>query len=204
MSIGDTTLWSAPNFSPPAKPAAPSAAQVEAVPLRIGPSVEELAAIEKAARDEGFAQGKAEGLAAGQAEIKRLQDQLAAIVRGFVKPMADFDHEVAEALGVLAVQIAGVLTTDAYAADPQRLADLVASALAEVAGEEREAEIRLSPQDHALLNGKIDTSGARLIADNSLARGSVRVHTPNVRIDATLQSRLAAALAQLTVTEEPV
>jgi len=201
MSQDVPARWVAPDFAPPPPPPPPPPPAPEPVeepvPVKVGPSVEELAEIERAAREEGFAQGHAEGLAQGQAEVQRLIAQLQAVVDGFTQPLAAMDDEVAEALGVAAVRIAGALLGRAYAADPTLLAELVRTTLAELAGEEREAVVHLNPQDLALIESHLEGCRARLQADPALARGDVRVHTPTVRIDGTLQTRLDVALAEL-------
>ncbi len=195
----DAARWQAPEFGalPPPPPPLPEA------PVRVGPSVEELAQIEEAARAEGFAEGKREGLAAGQAEVQRLQQQLAAVLNAFTRPLAAFDAEVADSLGQVALRISEVLLRDAYAAQPERLAQLVDTALSSVADLRVAAEVHLHPTDLALLNQQVDRGEARLLADPHLKRGDVRVHTPILRIDATLESRLQAALAGLDTAPVP-
>jgi flagellar assembly protein FliH len=202
VSEPQVARWNAPDFDP-RPPAAP-------VAIKVGPSVEELAAIQKAAHDEGYAAGKAEGLAAGQAEMARLQQQVAAtqqqlsaVLRNFAAPLADLDQEVGEALAALAVRIAGSLLEEAYTADPERLARLVQASLALVGQERLNAEIHLHPADHALLSAQIDSHGAVLVADATLKRGDVRVHAPSLRLDASIETRLAQAHAALRVAEAP-
>lgn len=195
MSNGAAQRWQAPDFDPPPPP--------PAAPQKVGPSVEELAAIEKAARDEGYATGHAEGLAAGKAEIERLQQQLNAVLRSLNAPLADLDQEVGEALGALAVRIAGALLEEAYVADPERLARLVRTTLDTAALERTGAEVRLHPQDLAAVQPLLLDSGIRLTADPALRRGDVRVHGSVLRVDAALETRLRSAFATLRVEETP-
>ena len=94
-----------------------------------GAVLEELQRIEDAARADGYARGHAEGLAAGQAEMRRLVAQVEGILDSFTRPLARLDAEVGDALGELAVRIAGTLIGQAYESDPNLLADLVREAL---------------------------------------------------------------------------
>lgn len=192
MNGSPARRWQAPELDPaPQPPSAP------AEPVRIGPSVEELAAIEKAAREEGYAAGHAEGLAAGQAEVQRLQDQLAALLRSLAAPLAELDQQVAEALGALAVRIAGALLQEAYEADPERLARLVHATL-EIAGRERSgAELRMHPADLERVAPLLADETLRLVADPELHPGDVRVHGSSLRVDASLETRLRSAYAAL-------
>jgi flagellar assembly protein FliH len=184
--------WSAPELAPPPPP-----------PEQRGlPSVEELEAIEEAARAEGYARGHAEGLASGQAEIRRIVAQMEGILDAFTRPLARLDAEVGDALGALAVRIAGALLGRSYAADPALLAALVREALEISGSETRQLELRLHPDDIAMLTPHLPPlDGVRLVPDLTLARGDLRVHADSVRIDGSLAARLNAALQSLAAAE---
>lgn len=192
MSAAEATRWDAPEFQGQGSTRVQPDAKV--APNRLGPSVEELAQIENEARAEGFAAGKAEGLAAGEQEIRNLRQQLQVLINGFSKPLSDLDNEVAEALGELAVQIAGRLVQHHLEVHPEELSALAESALNLVGELRRDAEIRLHPADLNMLQAGGNSFDARLVADGTMKRGDVRIHTPIVRIDATLKARLDSAL----------
>jgi flagellar assembly protein FliH len=174
---------------------APGLAPVAPEPVPAPPSVEDLQALERAAHAEGYAAGHAEGLASGQAEVRRQIAQIEGILDGFTRPLARLDGEVGDALGDLAVRIAGVLLGRSYRADPTLLADLVREALDAVGSASREIELRLHPDDLGVLAPHLaGLSGVRLTADTALARGELRLHSESVRIDGTLAARLQACL----------
>jgi len=184
----EVVRWTAPGLD-----IAPVSQLAEPMPAL--PSVEELEAIEQAAHAEGFARGHAEGLAAGQADIRRVIAQMEGILDSFTRPLARLDAEVGDALGDLAVRIAGALVGRAYRADPTLLADLVQEALDAVGTGNRELELRLHPDDLGVLAPHLaGLDGVRLSNDTSLARGELRLHSESVRIDGTLASRLQACL----------
>ncbi len=188
--------WLAPDLAAGPRAAAEA---VSDVPVPRPPSLEEIQAIEEAARRDGYeaglAQGHQEGFAQGQAEVRRLAAQIEGILDNFTRPLARLEDEVSAALGELAVRIAGSLVGRAYDADPVLLSDLVGEALDAVGGTSREAEVRLHPDDiHALAPLLALVSGARLVPDPSLGRGDLRVHAESVRIDGTLEARLRGAL----------
>lgn len=183
--MSTTVRWAAPELAPPPPAEA----------LRGLPSVEELEAIEEAARAEGLARGHAEGVATGQAEIRRIIAQMEGILDAFTRPLARLDAEVGDALGDLAVRIAGALLGQSYAADPQLLEALVREALEIAGNDSRLVELRLHPDDLGLLAPQLSNlEGVRLVADTNLARGDLRVHADSVRIDGSLSVRLNAAL----------
>ncbi|NUS39225.1 MAG: flagellar assembly protein FliH [Lysobacter sp.] len=166
-------------------------------------SVEELQAIEQAAYDEGYARGHAEGLASGQAEMRRMLAQMEGILDGFTRPLARLDGEVAEALGELAVRVAGALIGRAYVADPTLLADLVQEALDAMGTTTREVELRLHPDDLGVLAPHLaGLDGVRLVADATLARGELRLHGESVRIDGTLSARLQSVMQAMLEARE--
>ena len=188
--------WLAPDLAAGPRAAAEAVADV---PVPRPPSLEEIQAIEEAARRDGYeaglAQGHQEGFAQGQAEVRRLAAQIEGILDNFTRPLARLEDEVSAARGELAVRIAGSLVGRAYDADPVLLSDLVGEALDAVGGTSREAEVRLHPDDiHALAPLLALVSGARLVPDPSLGRGDLRVHAESVRIDGTLEARLRGAL----------
>ena len=168
-------------------------------PLLQPPTLEEIQAIQDAARQEGLeqghAEGHAEGLAQGQAEIRRLVAQIEGILDNFSRPLLRLEGEVVAALGELSVRVAGQLLGRAYQAEPALLQELVNEALEAVGGSSREVEVRLHPDDIAALAPLLKLApGQRLSPDPGLSRGDLRVHAESVRIDGTLEARLRGAL----------
>lgn len=192
---GNVVRWLAPDLDPAPPPAAVESVEPQAPVLR-PPSLEEIQTIEEAAQREGFERGHADGLAQGQAEIRRLTAQIEGILDNFSRPLARLENEVVGALGELAVRIAGSLVGRAYEADPALLSDLVGEALDAVGGARRDVEVRLHPDDIAALTPLLAlmADGTRLVPDLTLSRGDLRVHAESVRIDGTLDARLRAAL----------
>ena len=180
----------------PVRWTAPGLATQPAAGIASPPSVEELQALENAAHAEGFKRGHAEGLAAGQAEIRRMVAQIEGILDSFTRPLARLDGEVADALTDLAARIAGSLLGRAYSADPGLLVDLVHEALDTVGSSgSREVELRLHPDDFGVLAPHLaGLDGVRLCADATLGRGELRLHGESVRIDGTLAARLQSVL----------
>lgn len=193
MSEATVLRWIAPGLEPPAPPE----------PVPAPPSVEELQAIEQAAYDEGFARGHADGLATGQGEIRRMVAQIEGILDSFTRPLARLDSEVGDALGTLAVRIAGALVGPAYVADPALLASLVREALDAAGTNARDVELRLHPDDLAVVTPLLNPApGVRFTGDATLARGELRLHSESVRIDGTLAARLQACLDALMAASD--
>jgi len=172
----------------------PDVVEAAAPPLQL-PTLEDIQGIRDAAQEEGFQQGHAEGYAQGQAEVRRLTAQIEGILDNFSRPLQRLENEVVGALGELSVRIAGSLLARAYEADPVLLGELVNEALDTVGGAKRDIEVRLHPDDIAAISSLLSLpEGQRLVPDNSLSRGDLRLHAEAVRIDGTLDARLRAAL----------
>lgn len=194
---GGVVRWYAPGLDTVAPGAAPEP------PVPALPSVEDLQALERAAHEEGYARGHAEGLAAGQADVRRMVAQIEGVLDGFTRPLARLDGEVAEALADLAVRIAGSLLGRAYQIDPTLLADLVREALEAVGSDSRELELRLHSDDFGVLAPHLaGLDGVRLTIDGALGRGELRLHSESVRIDGTIASRLQSVLAATLAASE--
>lgn len=189
--MSNTVRWAAPELAPPPPPPPQE-------PVRHMPSVEEVQAIEEAAHAEGYARGHAEGVAAGQAEVRRIAAQMEGILDAFTRPLARLDGEVGDALGDLAVRIAGALLRRDYVAEPALLEALVREALELAGSDQRQVELRLHPDDLAMLTPQLlALGGVRLSGDTTLARGDLRLHADSVRIDGSLSARLNATLQRI-------
>ena len=202
MTRDNIVRWAPPALDAIAEPSPLDALIIETItaeppppPLQL-PTPEEIQAIREAARQEGFEQGRADGYAQGQSEVRRLTAQIEGILDNFGRPLVKLEGEVVAALGELAVRIAGHLVGRAYEAEPALLRDLVGEALDAVGGSSRDVEVRLHPDDIAALAPLLSLEpGQRLSPDPGLSRGDLRVHAESVRIDGTLDARLRAALS---------
>lgn len=193
--------WEVPSLDAP--PAVASETELDE-PLPQPPSLEEIEAIQSAAHDEGFAAGHAEGLAQAQTEMRRLQARLEGILDAFSRPMAELEGDVEQALAELAARVAGALVRHAYSIEPALIAKLTREALDSLGEKPRSVEVRLHPEDLDAVEPLLPpTSGVRIIADPALARGDLRVHAEDVRLDARLSSRLEQILPRLLAEAKP-
>ncbi|ODU42619.1 FliH/SctL family protein [uncultured Aquimonas sp.] len=190
--------WEMPVLDlPTADPSRPATSEEDA-PLPPPPSLEDIEAIQRAAHEEGYAAGRAEGLAAAQAEMRLLQARLEGILDAFSRPLAELDQEVEQALVELSARIAGTLVRQHYREHPELLAALTREAIDSLGERPRSVEVRLHPEDLEAVEPLLTAAtGTRLVADPALARGDLRVHAEDVRLDARLASRLEQILPRL-------
>ena len=169
------------------------------------PTAEELEALHRQAYDEGYQQGMAEGhaagLARGDAEIRVAVTGLENIVRQLAEPLEHVDEAVIDAVGDLAVLIARHLVRRELKANPGEIVGVVRETMRHLPIAPRAARIRLHPEDVELVQNAFalrdDTKSWRLEPDPLVTRGGCVVETDSSRIDASVESRLAAIASRM-------
>lgn len=159
----------------------------------------------QAAREAGFERGRSEGLAVAAAEVaaqmadlrSRMQ-MLDGIARQMIAPLERCDEETTAELARLAVAVGAQLARRELATDPAQIVAIVRECLSGLPGSAREVRIRLHPQDAAALRRQAEAGshagGWTLIEDPMLSRGGCLIEAEASRIDARLESRIAAAI----------
>jgi len=154
---------------------------------------------------EGLAQGHAEGYAAGSAEgrgeMLEAVHRFRALADLLEEPLAHMDEKVEEELVALAIAIAHQLIRRELRTDPGQIVATVRDAVALLPSSARRVTLHLHPDDAALIRStlSLDESGARwrLQENPVMTRGGCRVTTETSSIDASVETRLAAAIARL-------
>ena len=162
------------------------------------PSPEEIA---QTAWTEGFERGYDDGYAEGLRRADAAQSEqtraLAALVQGVSVQSDDFVRAVEEQVVRLALAVAERVIEREARTDPELVIGVVRAALAEIQ-DSSEVHVRVSPQDHALIEPRweamLPRSVARrseLLADEAVATGGCVVETRAVQVDAQLTTKLA-------------
>ncbi len=175
-------------------------AEVEVQPL----TLEDLEEIREAARKEGFAEGREaglaeghrEGLAAGAAEVRAQAESLRAAVRALARPLEEQGEELDEAITSLVAEVARNVVRAELQARPEQIRTITEHALAALGEFSGDLQLRLHPDDLQLLQGHLGdwTAECRLVADEGLVRGGVRLERGLSSIDYTLDKRFRAAV----------
>jgi flagellar assembly protein FliH len=164
------------------------------------PTVEALDEMVRLAREEGYADGRGQGYADGMAMAQAEQRQLAALCRSLARPIAELEADVAQQLMELSLAIARAVSRVQLAWDNGAMMEVVREALA-AAGNERLVELRLHPGDVQRVELAMEAAGVstlpRIVADPLLQPGDVRVHGEVLRLDASVDTRLASIAAAL-------
>jgi flagellar assembly protein FliH len=180
--------WELPNVG--TQPTAAKAANTSPQP-----TVHELAALEQQARDEGYAAGHAEGNAAAQQQLRQRMAQLDALYEAAARPLQILDEQTGQELVRLATIVAGRVIASELQLAPELIARAVRQAASALPAATRELRVHLHPGDLALLQelGAAE-SHWQLLADPALARGDCQLESARSRLDARVETRLAAII----------
>jgi flagellar assembly protein FliH len=154
------------------------------------------------------ASGRAAGLAAAQkqmdAQVQKAEQtakSLQAALNALSRPLAQIDDEVHAQIAELALALAHGLLRRELRADPSQIIGMVRETVALLPASARGVRVALHPEDAALVRERLQVSGPEsswsIIDDPVLGRGDCRVYTDYAQIDARIEGRLKAMLAEL-------
>lgn len=153
--------------------------------------------IQKQAYDEGFAQGRSDGLKQMQQQALRFEQLITALQT----PFADLDQQVEQELVKLAVVVARQLVRREIKTDPGAVVAVVREAMGQLPVSSQQINLHLHPEDAALVRTALSLNDEdrrwRIVEDPVLARGDCRILTETSRIDATVEARLTAIIATM-------
>jgi flagellar assembly protein FliH len=155
--------------------------------------------VQRQAYEEGFALGRREGLAAGQAELHAQVQRLDQMMRALSAPFEGLDQQVEQELLLLTTTMLRQLVRRELKTDPGQVIAVVREAMASLPVASRNARLYLHPEDAVLVRDALAISDAerpwRIMEDPVLTRGGCRVITDTSSIDASVETRLAILIA---------
>jgi len=161
----------------------------------------ELAQLRKEAYATAFHQGYEEGLARGMQEARAVASRLVGVMDHLAQPLAELDVGVVDAVSELAVLIARHLVRRELRLNPGEVIGVVRETMRHLPVAPRVARIRLHPEDAELVQQAFalgnDTRSWGLEPDPLMTRGGCIVETDVSRIDASVESRLAAIASRM-------
>ena len=179
--------------------------EMGAMPRSTMPTAGGLADLQAEAYDEAFKQGLAEGRAAGQKEVAAQVERLAGMFYDLARPFEVLDAEVERELLTLAMALARQIVRRELKSDPTQIIGIIREAIAVLPVAAREVRVHLHPEDAAIVRQHLaPTENERawaIVEDPVMARGGCQVTTATSRIDARLETRLAAVLSERLGTE---
>jgi flagellar assembly protein FliH len=159
----------------------------------------ELEEIHNQARREGFEQGLKQGREAGSQEFMQRFQLLDDAMQRLARPFEQLDESVEQQLVQLAMLVARQLVRRELKTDPAQVVAVVREALAALPVGARDVRLALNPEDAAMIREVLllqeGDHAIRVIEDPVQSRGGCRVLTETSQIDATVESRLNAVIA---------
>jgi flagellar assembly protein FliH len=160
----------------------------------------EAEAIRERARVEGEAAGRAEAIAAVQAQASELLDLLGEAVRAAQAMSAEVVSTLEADSVAVGLRLAEQIVAGTIEASPERLVDVAGQALRRLA-DRRVVTLVVNPAELELLSSAVDELRGRLggidslsvQADRRVGRGGVVARTQEGEIDATVEAQLSRA-----------
>lgn len=172
-------------------------AAVEPTPVEpiAQPTVRDLEAIEQQARDEGYAAGHAEGMAAARDVINTRMARLDELLEAAARPLRSMDELVELELARLAMTVARQVLAHELRTSPDLVVEAVRQAALALPSATGKLRVRLHPEDLALLRSlDVAESNWQLVGDGTLQRGDCMLDSERSRLDARMETRLAAVV----------
>jgi flagellar assembly protein FliH len=216
------SVWRLPDISDPATgEICLHQAKSEPVNIDLEPTpvltVDEIEAMQKQAYEEAFEQGRQEGYQQGfeqgyqdgsnkgyQQNIQLLNTKVAAfeqLMSSLSEPFKSLDDEVEKELVKLAISVATQIIRREIKLDPGQVVAAVRKAVSVLPLSSQKVQLHLHPEDADLVRSALsldDMSPAwSVVEDPLITRGGCTVDTDVSHIDATIENRLAAVIANL-------
>ncbi len=209
-------VWTLPSFDPEPEPVPepepepePVEEEIEEVPLEeVQPlTLEELEAIRQEAYNEGFATGEREGFHSTQLKVrqeaevalKAKLDGLEQLMANLMEPIAEQDTQIEKTLVHLVAHMTRQVIGRELHNDSSQITQVLREALKLLPMGADNIRIHLNPQDFELAKALRERheENWRLLEDSALLPGGCRIETAHSRIDATMETRIEKAVAQL-------
>jgi flagellar assembly protein FliH len=214
--VGGFDVWSLPSFDPHKEPepepepiVEESVDAIEEVPLdEVQPlTLEELESIRQEAYNEGFATGEKEGFHSTQLKVRQeaevaLAARLASLellMTQLFDPIAEQDTLIERSVIQLVQHIARNVVQRELVMDSRQIGNVLRDALKLLPMGASNVRIFINPQDFVQVKALRERHEEtwRIVEDDSLQAGGCRIETEHSRIDASMETRMALAIAKM-------
>jgi len=156
-------------------------------------TVAELENIRQQAHDEGYAQGRDAGYAAGIQQARTEAAQIHALLQSMQDALNQMDEHLAQSLLDLSLEIARKMTGEILLANPEVILRIVSDAIGGLPHFNQNAHLILHPDDAELvrkqMGEQLTHTGWKIFTDAKIRRGGCRVETAHTQVDATTEAR---------------
>lgn len=156
-------------------------------------SVAELENLRQQAHDEGYAQGRDAGYAAGIQQARAEAEQIHLLLQNLQDSLNQMDEQMAQSLLDLSLEIARKMTGEILQTKPEAILKIVSDAIGGLPHFNQNAHLILHPDDAELVRRQIGEqlshAGWKIFTDAQITRGGCRVETAHSQVDATTEAR---------------
>lgn len=157
------------------------------------PTVVELESIRQQAHDEGYAQGREAGYAAGIQQARTEAAQVHTLLQNLQDALGLMDGQLAQSLLDLSLEIARKMTGEILQTKPEAILKIVGDAISSLPHFNQNAHLVLHPDDAELvrkhMGEQLSHAGWKIFTDTQIRRGGCRVETAHSQVDATTEAR---------------
>ena len=154
--------------------------------------------LQKAAYDEAWAAGHAEGMQAGEAEVARRAERFDELLRALARPFDELDESVEKQLVELAMTVVKQLFRREIKMEPTHVVGVVREAIQLLPAASTNVAVHLHPEDAELVRASLSAAdGERawsIVEDPLISRGGCTVTTENSQVDARAETRVNAII----------
>lgn len=156
-------------------------------------NVAELEAIRQQAYDEGYAQGRDTGYAAGITQARTEAAQIHVLMQNLQDALNQVDGQLAQSLLDLSLEIARKMVGENLQAKPEVILQIVSDAISGLPHFNQNAHLILHSDDAELvrkqMGEQLSHAGWKIFTDTQIRRGGCRVETLHSQVDATVEAR---------------
>ncbi len=179
---------------------------VEGPVVTRGQRADDLPPPDRQAWERGFAAGREAGIQAVRAEEQHISNALqlqltsiSEVLNFLARPLAELDAEVEAQLMSVAISIARAVVRRELKTQPDAIIALVRDTVKLLPLATREVRVHLHPDDAAVVRDRLAaTQGERawtVLEDPVISRGGCQIRSDNSTVDASVEKRLAEAIA---------
>jgi flagellar assembly protein FliH len=162
---------------------------------------DELSKLREQARKEGFAEGLKQGTEKAQREAAGRVAQLDNVLAQLSQPLAGLDQALEDQIVRMIITVAKYLVRREIQEQPGEIASVVRDALSALPVTPRNLQIHLNPEDAEMVREYLHLDHSEnkwtLVEDIRISRGGCRLETEDSMVDATLETRITAVVAQV-------
>ena len=156
-------------------------------------TVAELENIRQQAHDEGYAQGRDAGYAAGIRQASTETAQIHTLLQNLQNALHQMDEQLAQSLLDLSLEVARKMTGEILQAKPEIILKIIGEAISDLPHFNQNAHLILHPDDAELvrkhMGEQLSHAGWKIFTDAQIKRGGGRVETAHSQVDATTEAR---------------